>query len=51
MLLRIRLLTVSIDEHRRHCLINGLDDIGLTMQREDKIADYEAKLGADKPWA
>ena len=40
----------TIDEHRRHCLINGLDDIGLTMQRKDKIADYEAKLGADKPW-
>ena len=40
----------TIDEHRRHCLINGLDDIGLTMQRKDQIADYEAKLGADKPW-
>ena len=44
-------ISFKIDEHRRHCLINGLDDIGLTMQREDKIADYEAKLGADKPWA
>ena len=44
-------ISFTIDEHRRHCLINGLDDIGLTMQREDKIADYEAKLGADKPWA
>lgn len=40
----------TIDEHRRHCLINGLDDIGLTMQRKDKIAAYEAKLGAIKPW-
>jgi len=44
-------ISFTIDEHRRHCLINGLDDIGLTMQREDKIADYEAKLGAEKPWA
>ena len=43
-------ISFTIDEHRRHCLINGLDDIGLTMQRKDKIAAYEAKLGAIKPW-
>ena len=43
-------ISFTIDDHRRHCLINGLDDIGLTMQRKDKIAAYEAKLGAIKPW-
>ncbi|MBT2918343.1 3-isopropylmalate dehydratase small subunit [Vibrio anguillarum] len=34
----------EIDEFRRHCLLNGLDNIGLTLQHEDKIADYEAKI-------
>ena len=32
-------------EFRRHCLLNGLDDIALTLQHEDKIAAYEAKHG------
>ena len=32
-------------EFRRYCLLNGLDDIGLTLQHEDKIADYEAQHG------
>jgi len=33
----------SIDEFVRHCLLNGLDDIGLTLQHEAEIAAYEAK--------
>jgi len=33
--------TFDIDEFRRHCLLNGFDDIGLTMQNEDKISQYE----------
>jgi len=32
----------SIDDFVRHCLLNGLDDIGLTLQHETEIADYEA---------
>ena len=32
----------EVDSYRRHCLLNGLDDIGLTLQHEDKIAAYEA---------
>ena len=32
----------EIDAFRKHCLINGLDDIGLTLQHEDKIAAYES---------
>jgi 3-isopropylmalate/(R)-2-methylmalate dehydratase small subunit len=35
----------EIDEFRKYCLINGLDDIGLTLQHEDKIAAYEKRLG------
>ncbi|MCE7537576.1 3-isopropylmalate dehydratase small subunit [Aliivibrio fischeri] len=34
----------EIDEFRRHCLLNGLDNIGLTLQHADKIAKYEAKI-------
>jgi len=34
----------EIDEFRRHCLLNGLDDIGLTLQFEDKISAYENRL-------
>jgi 3-isopropylmalate/(R)-2-methylmalate dehydratase small subunit len=33
----------AIDEFARHCLLNGLDDIGLTLQHESEIAAYEAK--------
>ena len=32
-----------MDEFSRHCLLNGVDDIGLTLQHEAKIAAYEAK--------
>ncbi|GAL06990.1 3-isopropylmalate dehydratase small subunit [Photobacterium aphoticum] len=36
--------TFEIDEFRRHCLLNGLDNIGLTLQHEDKIAEYERNI-------
>ncbi len=32
----------EIDAFRKHCLLNGLDDIGLTMEKADKIVSYEA---------
>jgi 3-isopropylmalate/(R)-2-methylmalate dehydratase small subunit len=34
----------EIDEFRRHCLLNGLDNIGLTLQHEDKISAFEDKI-------
>ncbi|TXZ73566.1 3-isopropylmalate dehydratase small subunit [Vibrio mimicus] len=34
----------EIDDFRRHCLLNGLDNIGLTLQHESKIAEYEANI-------
>jgi 3-isopropylmalate/(R)-2-methylmalate dehydratase small subunit len=33
----------EVDPYRRYCLLNGLDDIGITLEHEDKIAAYEAK--------
>jgi 3-isopropylmalate/(R)-2-methylmalate dehydratase small subunit len=38
-------LGFEVDEFRRHCLLNGLDDIGLTLQHEEKIATYEQAHG------
>ena len=39
----------SIDPFVKHCLLNGLDDIGLTMQHEDEIAAYEARRESRLP--
>ncbi|KAH0837029.1 3-isopropylmalate dehydratase, large subunit [Fonsecaea monophora] len=44
------LATFEVEEFRKHCLVEGLDDIGLTMQMEDKIAQFEAKRTLDTPW-
>ena len=41
----------EIDAHRKHCLLNGLDDIGLTQQKKSKIASYEQKTAESRPWA
>ena len=40
----------DIDPFRKHCLLNGLDDIGLTMQKAKAIETFEAKVKADRPW-
>ena len=40
----------DIDEFRRHCLLNGLDDIGLTLEKEDAISKYEEQNRSEKPW-
>lgn len=40
----------EVEEFRKHCLVNGLDDIGLTMQMEDKIAEFERKMTRETPW-
>ena len=40
----------EIDSFRKHCLLNGLDDIGLTLEKADKIDAYEAKQRTAQPW-
>ena len=40
----------EIDAFRKHCLLNGLDDIGITMVKSEKIADHEQKTKAARPW-
>ena len=40
----------AVDAFRKHCLLNGLDDIGLTMQHQDKIKAFEARHQQAQPW-
>ena len=41
----------ELDAFKRHCLLNGLDDISLTLEKSDNIASYETKLATERPWA
>lgn len=40
----------EMDPFRKRCLVNGLDDIGLTLEKAASITDYETKLGNERPW-
>ena len=41
----------EVDSHRKHCLLNGLDDIGLTLEKAAAIDSFEAKNATLRPWA
>ncbi|MEC8040977.1 MAG: 3-isopropylmalate dehydratase small subunit [Pseudomonadota bacterium] len=43
-------IAFEVDAFKKHCLLNGLDDIGLTMEKADSIKSYEQKLTAERPW-
>lgn len=45
-----RVLNFELDEFRRHCLLNGLDDIELTLQNADDIRAFESKAKQQSPW-
>jgi 3-isopropylmalate/(R)-2-methylmalate dehydratase small subunit len=40
----------DIDPHRKHCMLNGLDDIGQTNLKKAKVDSFEAKAQAERPW-
>ena len=40
----------AIDPFRKHCLMNGVDEIGLTLQSSDAILNHETKIAASQPW-
>ncbi len=40
----------EIDPFRKHCLVEGLDDIGLTLQKSEKISEFENKNRTETPW-
>jgi 3-isopropylmalate/(R)-2-methylmalate dehydratase small subunit len=41
----------EVDAFRKHCLLNGLDDIDLTLEKRDRIARYEEQAALARPWA
>ncbi|GMG82965.1 3-isopropylmalate dehydratase small subunit [Paralimibaculum aggregatum] len=43
-------IAFEIDPFRKHCLLNGLDDIGLSLEKEDAITAFEARQAAQEPW-
>ena len=43
-------IAFEVDPFRKHCLLNGLDDIGLTLEQADRIDAFEAKAGDARPW-
>ncbi|RYH04280.1 3-isopropylmalate dehydratase small subunit [Salipiger sp. IMCC34102] len=42
--------TFEVDSFKKHCLMNGLDDIGLTLEKAASIRDFEAQASAARPW-
>ncbi len=45
-----QVFTFEVDDFRKHCLFNGLDDIGLTLQQANHIKAYEGKRKQEAPW-
>ncbi len=45
-----RLMRFDIDPFRKHCLVNGLDDIGMTLRHADEIRAFEERRRAEQPW-
>jgi 3-isopropylmalate/(R)-2-methylmalate dehydratase small subunit len=43
-------ISFDIDPFRKHCLMEGLDDVGLTLQKEEKITSFEQTRGTEQPW-
>jgi len=41
----------EVDAFKKHCMLNGLDDIGLTLEKADHLAAYEARAAEVRPWA
>ena len=44
------IINFKIDSFLKHCLLNGLDDIALTLEKDKNIGSYEAKIKNDRPW-
>lgn len=40
----------EVDSFKKHCLMNGLDDIGLTLEKMDNVAQFETQMASSRPW-
>ena len=45
-----KIFRFDVDAFKKHCLINGLDDISLSLEKSHSIENYEAKLSVERPW-
>ena len=45
-----QVFSFEVDQFKKECLLNGLDDIGLTMEKSKSISDFEAKTSVQRPW-
>jgi 3-isopropylmalate/(R)-2-methylmalate dehydratase small subunit len=45
-----KVFSFEVDPFKKHCLLNGLDDIGLTMEKSSSIDAFEKKLEIEQPW-
>ncbi|UWQ79963.1 3-isopropylmalate dehydratase small subunit [Leisingera sp. S132] len=43
-------ISFEVDAFKKHCLLNGLDDIGLTMEKADSIKSFEERAAQERPW-
>ena len=43
-------ISFDVDQHRKHCLMNGLDDIGLSMEKIASVDAFEAQMAQSAPW-
>ena len=43
-------MSIDIDSFRKYCLVNGLDDIGLSLRHADKIRAFEERRRTEEPW-
>jgi 3-isopropylmalate/(R)-2-methylmalate dehydratase small subunit len=44
------IFTFEVDAFKKHCLLNGLDDIGLTLEKAAAIQSFETRLASERPW-
>jgi len=45
-----KIIKFEIDKFKKHCLLNGLDDIAMSLEKNEKISSYERKIDKNKPW-
>jgi len=43
-------ITFEVDQFRKHCLLNGLDDVGITLEKVERVDAYEGRQKAEQPW-
>ena len=43
-------INFQVDDFKKHCLLNGLDDISLSLEKSSSIESYEATIAVERPW-